>query len=172
MLLTPSERHALRLYCEVQGDAKVHPKDEQHSWVSNTPRSRIVANVALRLEDGSKGVATPSPRAITLPQVRIMDAPHGESEISPSPPIMHTVACASLLHPARALWAASQGSKPGGTAVRVRRQSTPVRAQQASQEPYPFVASACCTRNSIKGSHEVWPFARATNSVMNSALKA
>ena len=118
MKLAPSETHALILYCEVQGDANVHAEVEQHNWESNTPFARILADVAP--EGGSKGMATPSPRATTLPQVRMMDAPHGDPETSPSPPIMHTVPCASLLHPARALWAASQGSKPGGTATRDR----------------------------------------------------
>ena len=175
MELTLSVTHELILYCEVQGDANVHAEAEQHSWDPKTPCARILEKVALRSEGGSKGMATPSPRAITLPQVRIMDAPHGDPVISPSSSIMHTVPCASLLHPARALWVTSQGSKPGGTTSRDRKQSIPVCAQQASQEPYPFVASASCTRACTKGSQVVWPFARAINSVMNvmnSALKA
>ena len=132
---TLSVTQALILYCEVHGDAKVHREVEQHNWDPNIPRERIPAKVASRSEGGSKGMATPSPRAIKLPQVRIMDAPHGDPDISPSSSIMHTVPCESLLHPARALCVTSQGSKPGGTTNRDRKQSIPLCAQQASQEP-------------------------------------
>lgn len=167
MELTSSVTHALILYCEVHCDENVHEEVEQHNCDPNMPRARIFANVASTSDGGSKGVATPSPRAITLPQVRITDAPHGDPEIRSSSSIMHTVPCASLLHPARAPWVTSQGSKPSGTTSRDRKQSVPVRAQQASQEPYPFVASACCSRACTKGLQVVWPFALATNSVMN-----
>jgi len=106
MMFTPSLTQAM-LYGWTQDEVNEHDDVEQHSVEPSTPFAKI--DVAAPARAVPKEMVFPF-RTIVLAHVRTNDVPHGDALIKPSPPIMHTVPCDTLLQPALALCAASHGS--------------------------------------------------------------
>jgi hypothetical protein len=116
MVFVPSLTQAM-LYCSAQVVNTKHDDMEQHNVEPSTPFAKI--DVARPPSTVPKELVCP-PRTVTVAHVRTKDIPHGDALIKLSPPIMHNVPCATLLHPALALWSESHGSKPTATDSRVR----------------------------------------------------